>query len=184
MQTTRSRRRAAPHAVVGFAALVVALGAVLAARVYLRINMTDSLPRGIYLIAPVPRNGAGRGELVVACPPRLYAEVGRTRGYLLSGSCPGDVAPVLKFVAAGGGDIVHLSSEGLSVNGKLLPHTALLHADRRGNVPRHVAFATYRVPTDEIWLFTPKDNGYDSRYFGPVSVANVLNVATPLLIAS
>jgi len=184
MQTTSFRRGVAPRFVVGFSALVVALGAVLAARAYLRINLTDSLPRGIYLVAPTPRGGVGRGELVVACPPRSYAEVGRRRGYLISGGCPGNVAPVLKFVAASGGDIVHLSPDGLSVNGKPLQHTALLHADRNGDMPRHVAFATYQVPPGEIWLFTPKDNGYDSRYFGPVSVSNVLNVATPLLIAS
>ena len=70
------------------------------------------------------------------------------------------------------------------MDGKLLPHTAVLDADQHGDKAVHVAFTTYRVSAGEIWLFTPKDNGYDSRYFGPVSVANVLNVATPVFITS
>jgi type IV secretory pathway protease TraF len=70
MRTTRLKRKIAPHSLLGFAALVVALGAIIAARLYLRVNWTDSLPRGRYLVTPVPRGGVARGELVVACPPR------------------------------------------------------------------------------------------------------------------
>ena len=91
---------------------------------------------------------------------------------------------MLKHVAAVAGDVVRLSAEGLSVNGRLLAGTALLAADRSGEVPAHVAFGTYRVAPDQIWLFTSKPNGYDSRYFGPVPMSNVLNVARPLLTSS
>jgi hypothetical protein len=77
MRTTPSnKRRVSPQSRSDSAALAVALGAILAARAYLRINLTDSLPHGLCLVAPVPRAGVGRGELVVACPPRLYAKVG------------------------------------------------------------------------------------------------------------
>lgn len=154
----------------------------LAAQGHVRINWTDSLPRGLYLVAPVPASGLARGQLVVACPPRKYAAVGRAHHYLLLGKCAGGVAPLLKIVAARNGDLVTLSADGLRVNGKRLPHTALLQADHNGNHPLHIKLGTYRVAANDIWLFTPKDDGYDSRYFGAVSMANVLNVARPLFI--
>ncbi len=156
----------------------------LTAQGHVRINWTDSLPRGLYLVAPVPANGLARGQIVVACPPPRYAVVGRVHHYLLLGKCAGGVAPLLKIVAARRGDVVTLTAAGLRVDGKRLPHTALLVADRSGNRPMHVRFGTYRVAANHVWLFTPKDDGYDSRYFGAVSTANVLNVARPLLIKS
>ena len=165
-------------------ALFAILGLALSARLRVRVNWTDSLPRGLYLVNAVPRAGVVRGEIVVACPPRPYAEIGRDHGYLIAGGCPGGVAPVLKLVAARAGDVVQLSSSGIEVNGSRLPGTVLLAADNRGDPPVHVAFGRYRVPAGEIWLFTPKPNGYDSRYFGPVPMKNVLNVARPLLTSS
>lgn len=166
---------------VALVALVAILGLALSARSRVRINWTDSLPRGLYLVNAVPKGGVERGEIVVACPPRFYAEIGRDHGYLISGGCHGDVAPVLKLVAARVGDIVQLSPAGIAVNHARLPGTALLAGDKRGDPPAHVAFGTYHVPAGEIWLFTSKPNGYDSRYFGPVATTSVLNVATPLL---
>lgn len=171
-----SRRR-----LVIFVALVVLLGFAVGIRSRVRINWTDSLPRGLYLVSAIPKEGLIRDEIVVACPPRTYAKIGREHDYLLAGGCPGGVAPVLKHVAALAGDVVRLSAAGISVDGKLLSGTALLTADRRGDSPAHVAFGTYRVAPGQIWLFTHKANGYDSRYFGPVPMKNVLNVARPLL---
>lgn len=165
-------------------ALAAILGLALSARSRVRINWTDSLPRGLYLVAAVPRNGVVRGQIVVACPPRSYAEIGRDHGYLISGGCPGGVAPVLKLVAARAGDIVQLSSAGIEVNGSRLPGTTLLAVDNHSDPPAHVAFGIYRVPVGEIWLFTSKPDGYDSRYFGPVPISNVLNIARPLLTSA
>ena len=169
---------------IGLAWLIIVLAVVATARARVRINWTDSLPRGLYVVSVVPKTGVVRGEIVVACPPREYAEIGRQHDYLLAGACPGGVTPVLKHVAAIAGDVVRLSPAGISVDGALLTGTALLRADQQGNRPLHVAFGTYRVNASEVWLFTPKPNGYDSRYFGPVPVGNILNVARPLLTSS
>jgi len=164
----------------GLAALVVLLGAMLSVQGHVRINWTDSLPRGLYLVAPVPADGLARGQLVVACPPATYAAVGRAHHYLLLGKCAGGVAPLLKIVAARSGDVVVLRSAGIRVNGKSLPQKALLVADHTGNRPMHITLGTYRVAANHIWLFTPKDDGYGSRYFGAVATADVFNVARPL----
>lgn len=162
-------------------ALLCVLLAIVVARARLRINWTDSLPRGLYRVAAVPEAGVSRDELVVACPPRQFAEIGRAHHYLLDGGCAGGVAPVLKRVAAVAGDIVGLTQAGLSVNGSVLRGTALLSSDRFGDPPAHVTFGKYHVSRGQVWLYTPKADGYDSRYFGPVATTSVLNVATPLL---
>ena len=178
------RKKISRRLLIGLAGLVIVLAFVLTARARVRINWTDSLPRGLYLVGAVPKKGVVRGEIVVACPSRAYAELGREHDYLIRGGCPGGVAPVLKHVAAVAGDVVRLSAAGISVDGTLLAGTALLRVDQHGDPPQHVAFGTYRVGLGAIWLFTSKPNGYDSRYFGPVPIGNVLNVARPLLTSS
>lgn len=107
----------------------------MSARSRVRINWTDSLPRGLYLVDAVPKDGVVHGQIVVACPPRSYAEIGRDHGYLISAGCPGGVAPVLELVAARASDVAQLSSAGIEVNGSQLPGTSLLTADKRGDPP-------------------------------------------------
>ncbi len=146
-----------------------------------KINTTDSMPIGIYLMrsdAIVP------GRIVVACPPESAARVGLENGYLEHGSCPTGAAPVLKYVAAVGGSNVAVTASGIVVNGRLLENSGARAKDRRGRPITRVHTGTYLLGNDEVWLYSPAPWSWDSRYFGPVATSQIIGAAFPLFALS
>lgn len=172
----RVRHRPLRRAIVPIAvAAIVATGPSLP----IRLNLTPSLPRGLYLettTPPVP------GLLILVCLPEPPARLGLARGYLHPGSCPSGAAPALKRIAATAGDTVSVTAAGVNVTGRLLPASAPRSVDRAGRslssqprVPQHLA-------PGEIWLHAPRPDSWDSRYYGPVPVAAILTTMRPLLV--
>jgi len=145
----------------------------------LRVNLTASAPRGVWRVTPTADTIA-RGELVEACPPEApIVDLMREHAYIAAGDCGlAGVARLLKRVAAIAGDRVTIrSGQPARVNGITLPNTAAS--------PRISAWpdGEYTVPPGQVWLFSSHSTGsFDSRYFGPVPIANVRGLASPILI--
>ena len=168
-----ARRFAGPIGLLAMAAAAVGLAHSLG----LRLNLTPSLPRGVYLL----RSGVPtRGDLVAACLPDEAAVLGRERGYLGSGACPEASAPVLKFVAAAGGDVVELNGD-IRVNGNYLQPAPPLK-DRAGRPLETFPAGHYELAAGELWLYSPSAHSWDSRLFGPVPLENVLGVVQTVWI--
>ena len=166
-----ARRFAGPFGVIAVAAAAV----VVAHSVGLRLNLTPSLPRGVYML----RSGVPtRGARVAACLPTEAASLGRERGYLGKGTCASRSAPVLKFVAATAGDVVAVGAD-ITVNGKHLQPAPPLE-DRAGRLLAIFPAGRYELASDELWLYSASLHSWDSRFFGPVPVENVLGVVRPL----
>lgn len=177
-------------------ALVLALAATAGAAVLwyrsgLLVNHTASLPVGLYRVtrltaaerdaAAAGRLAPLRGAVVVWCLPDDVAAVGRRRGYLLRGPCPGDVEPVLKHVAAVPGDTVVVNAGGLAVDGGLLANSRALARDARGRPTSPVPPGIYAVTAGTVWLWSPyTPRSFDSRYYGAVTASGWLGVARPL----
>ena len=70
----------------------------------LRLNTTQSLPAGIYLIT-----SDEKAPLVEFCPEGAFSTLSFVRGYRPRGLCPDGGAPLLKPVIAHSGDTVALS---------------------------------------------------------------------------
>jgi conjugative transfer signal peptidase TraF len=97
-----------------------------------RINVTPSVPVGIWRVMPLSGQ-IERGQIVSICPPQNAAFIeARARGYLSKGRCPSGLEPMWKPVAAIAGDVIGQSTDGLVLNGIALPHTAALAADSLG----------------------------------------------------
>jgi len=175
---TETLRRAMRLTVVG---AVIAVAAIAFQRADLRINLTSSMPVGIYVLLPLPPNGATRGMLVATCAPAPAAQVGRQRGYLGVGPCAGDTELLLKFVTAIGGDGIDVTAAGVLVNGQLLLHSQAASRDRSGR--RLVPWPTgaYRLADGEVWLYAPNDWSWDSRYWGPAANGDIVAKVVPLL---
>lgn len=143
----------------------------------LRLNTTPSAPEGLWRVSPLPSSGIARGAMVEVCPPDMpIVTVMRDRAYLPPGRCEPGVAPLLKPVAAVPGDQVTITQGNAIVNGRVLSQTAAAP-----NVPGWPA-GTYTVEPGTVWLFSSySESSFDSRYFGPVPVANVSGLATPLI---
>lgn len=134
----------------------------------LRVNLTTSLPPGLYYIRPLAVYE--RFTIVSACLPEAQARLGRERGYLLPGSCASGVVPILKIIVAIPGDSVRLDSAGLHVDGRLIAGCGQQHgADDQGKKLSALR-GSWRL-TDAVFLCGLSEDSWDSRYFGPVPLS-------------
>jgi conjugative transfer signal peptidase TraF len=160
---------------------VIMVAAVTVQRAAVRINFTDSIPIGIYALAPLPSDGVKRGMLVAACAPARAAALGLRRGYLEHGPCADGTELLLKFVAAIAGDKVDITATGVTVNGCALPHSLPVSRDRVGRKlaawrPRH-----HRLAKNQVWLYAADNQSWDSRYWGPAANGDIVAKVVPLL---
>jgi conjugative transfer signal peptidase TraF len=162
------------------AALLI-LGNLIAAA-SLRLNVSASMPPGIYRFAVVSPREIHRGMLVAVCAPSRAARLGLRRGYVASGECAENSEPLLKTVAALAGDDVAISPRGVEVNGRLLRDSKPLAFDRAGRPLVSWPRGHFRISRGTIWLHADHERSWDSRYWGPVPARNVLAKVVPVLI--
>ncbi len=167
---------------------LTAIGVLIAVATYaighecLRINFTTSMPIGIYLLSSLPPNGVRRGMLVAACAPAGAANKGRQRGYLSPGPCADDTELLLKSIAAVAGDVVDITAAGVLINGCLLVRSRPVAHDRSGRRLAPWRPGYHRLAAGEVWLYAADERSWDSRYWGPASVADLQAEAVPLLV--
>jgi conjugative transfer signal peptidase TraF len=126
-----------------------------------RPNVSDSLPLGLYI-------PAAQGPLVTICPTGPVAEMIDTRGYRSWGiTCPQMREALLKAIAAYPGDLVAVTDQGVSINGKPWPHSRALAGDSKGR-PLPIFRRTLRVHPGMLWVMGIHLNSFDSRYFGEI----------------
>jgi conjugative transfer signal peptidase TraF len=172
--------RPALFVIAGLVALNLAFVAAYAAG--LRINSTASMPLGVYRVTSYRSGPIARDTLVAICPSAAMLAVARPRGYLGPGACPGNVEPLLKHVAAIGGDRVDVTEHAVSVNGRTLPRSGRLQRDCDGRPLPRIPAGQYTLTAGNIWLFAPVARSWDSRYFGPQAATHVIGIAKPVLI--
>lgn len=167
------------------ARIAFALGAVavvtglIAQAAGLRLNLSTSIPPGVYLVTHDP---IARGTIVLACLPPSVSALARARGFVPHGSCADGQAPIGKTVAAVAGDSVTVGPDGVTINGRPLPNSRPLSRDSHGAPLTHVAFGTYVVKPGRVWLMSSySPRSFDSRYFGDLSDSLILSGARPLL---
>jgi conjugative transfer signal peptidase TraF len=137
-------------------------------------NVSASVPLGLYRIEP------GRhplvGELAAVRPSPALARLMADRHYVERG------ALLVKPVAAVMGARICRQRHAVTING--LIRVTALDIDRFGRaLPRWSGCR--RLGTAEYFLLAPNvPASFDSRYFGPVSGADVIGRATPLWVWS
>jgi conjugative transfer signal peptidase TraF len=145
-----------------------------------RVNLSPSLPRGLYRPVSLP---PARGRLVAACLPLSIARIGRARSYLPPGPCAGGSAPVLKILAALPGDRVEITASGILVNGFRLRNSGAHAADSHGRPLTPVPVGRYRL-RGCYWLAAPHPDSWDSRYYGCLPREALREVLIPWWISS
>jgi len=173
-------RRGRALGLFGLLAVVAAL-ALAPARYPWMLDLTYSLPPGFYEIRPLDRPVA-TGDLVIACPSGTAIDVALQRGFIGRGNCPSGAAPLLKLVAARSGDVVEHTAGFVSVNGACLIPGETFARDIGGRPLPHAPFGTRRLGRDELWLWAPHPRSLDSRYYGPVTGAQLRGFARPALV--
>lgn len=156
-------------------------GTLTSAAAHVRVNITPSIPVGLYseqavpILRPLPR-----GVLVLACPPLAAARLARQRGYLGHGPCAGDVMPIGKHIAAHTGDTVVVTATEVRVNGRTLTNSRASRADRRGRPLTPIPQGIYVLSSNTLWLAGESPDSWDSRYFGALPTTAILATMTPV----
>lgn len=132
-------------------------------------NASASAPIGLYRVVP---GAPERGGLVLVRTPKSVAQLAAERGYLPLG------VPLVKRVAALSGDEVCAFNEAIVIDGTVV--TGRFETDRAGR-PLPWWNGCRALTGDELFLLIDGVSGsFDSRYFGPVSRANVIGRLVPL----
>lgn len=142
-----------------------------------RLNVTPSVPLGLYQISVDPA-----APFVEFCPPSDFGPLSIERGYRRrSKGCPDYGEPLLKPIIARADDIVEVSSNGISVNGVLIPNTAAKGSDGAGRNLTSWPDGLYRVAFGTVWVVSPYNaRSFDSRYFGPIQMTEIKHHLRPL----
>ncbi len=130
-------------------------------------NPTPSAPIGWYKI--VANDNVKVGDFVAAYVPASAIELAVARHYL-----PSNI-PLLKSVWAVGGTEVCFENGQVSV-----PNYPVLTRLRQDNLGREMPFllGCFVLKPNEVFLVSSKiGTSFDSRYFGPVPLENVLGTA-------
>src|SRR6266481_1665323 len=143
----------------------------------IRINITSSLQRGFYVVSQRPS-----ANLVEFCPDGKAASISLQRGYRTpGGTCPDGGSPLMKPIAAVAGDHVEVTTNGIRVDGKLIPNSAAHLKDHRGRKLAPWPNGEYIVPTGSLWVISDFNSwSFDSRYFGPIRSSIVQHRLRPL----
>lgn len=137
------------------------------------INLTASLPRGLYWLRPDTQ--PTRGSIVVLPIPEPVQELVSTRHYLPT------TFHLLKRVVAIEGDRVCTAGNRYVINGQLLSWIAT--QDRAGRpLPGPYAYCGLVLP-GTVFVAGEGPSSLDSRYFGPVTI-QTLTTAVPLWTSS
>jgi len=155
-----------------------------------RWNVSASLPLGLYRDVERPLLV---GEIVAVCLPPAVATFGYERGYLGRGECEDGMQPVLKRIAAVEGDTVDVQRDAVTITlhglstakSRRLANSAVWDRDSQGRALPHVPWGPYTLRHGELWLMsTSRSNSWDSRYFGPVLVTDVIATTCPAVTAT
>jgi conjugative transfer signal peptidase TraF len=78
---------------------------------------------------------------------------------------------------------VETTTQGVAVNGHLLPHTASMNRDSSGRQIHPFPAGRYLVQRNQLWVvsnFSPRS--FDSRYFGPIPMKSIRSWIRPLFV--
>jgi conjugative transfer signal peptidase TraF len=144
---------------------------------YVRINVTASMPVGLWLRQSAPKV-VRVGDIVVFCLPRTAL----SERYVAGGFCENGLEPLFKPVAGIAGDVVAIADDSsMTVNGTALPNSAPLALDGRGRSLPHT-LGSFVIPPGHILVVAGSPVSFDSRYFGTIPASLVRGAVSPLLV--
>ena len=138
---------------------------------HLVVNLTASMPRGLYLLSQY-RSPREHDIVVVRLTPAANA-IAVSRGYLAAHH------PVLKRVAGVAGDRVCRFGGTVSINGR---PAAIARARDRADRALPRWHGCLRLRPRQLFVLGATAGSFDSRYFGVIDQSAIVGIAHPLWI--
>mgnify|MGYP004712028267 CR=1 FL=1 len=176
------RRRAV--LTIGVGVVVGGIG-IAAVQAGYRVNVSPSEPMGVW--RQTPAGPVKRGDMVSVCVPLESPAMttAKERGYILPGSCPGNLAPLVTPIAAVAGGKVTISTNGLLGNSAFVTNIGPADRDSEGRPLKPIPYGIYTVPKGAVFLvsdYSPKS--FDSRYFGFVPTSGIRGGMKPVWVSA
>lgn len=158
---------------LGLAYLLIVMG--------FRINLTDSIPVGLYRITPM---GDLKNAYVIFCPDHRPAfRLGLDRGYLDHSLYCGGYGYLMKKVVAITGDILSVTDAGVFVNQVRIPFSGLKLKDGLNRPLPQWHATNYQLRKDELMTMTNQSEwSFDGRYYGLVHLSQIKGMLRPLWV--
>ena len=153
---------------IGLAALLMPLA--VPHRAQIVYNPSDSVPRGWYRI--VPADSLQVGSIVLARLPAPAAGLAAQRDYLPAG------VPLLKRIGAVAPQRVCMDGTSVRIDDVVV--AAVMRADGQGRLLSAWPQCRRLVRGELFLLSNTNPASFDSRYFGPIRVSEVIGSAQPL----
>lgn len=148
-----------------------------------RVNLTDSIPIGLYRITGLTNL---KNSFVIFCPDdRPAFKQGLERHYIDHGLCPGGYGYLMKKMVATEGDTVSVTAKGVFVNQTLIPFSKPKLNDGMNRTLPQWRTVNYRLKEDEVMTMTSQSEwSFDGRYYGPVHTGQIKGVITPIWVTA
>ncbi|HHS2910686.1 conjugative transfer signal peptidase TraF [Legionella pneumophila serogroup 1] len=149
----------------------------------LRINLTESIPVGLYRITGTePLKNA----YVIFCPDdRQSFRLAKNRGYIDHGLYCNGYGYLMKKVVAVSGDILSVTNEGVFVNQMLIPYSKPKLQDGMNRALPKCQVMNYQLQEDEIMTMTSQSEwSFDGRYYGLVHTRQIKGMITPIWVTN
>lgn len=145
------------------------------------INITSSIPIGIYLKT---NSQIENQKFVLICPPNdnEIIKLGKERGYIEAGKCPGKYGHIMKEIVGVPGDHVIINKKGVFLNGQFIKDSKPLKIDSHNRLMP--LLISNKILRENEYLVMGLDNplSFDSRYFGFIEKRNIVSTIKPLII--
>lgn len=160
------------YLIMSYVFLAIIIGAVTFYKLFgppIYYNVSDSLPRGFYIETT---KNLSIGKLIAFPIPKNAKQIIFARKWLAFDM------PLLKYISAIAGDEICIKKHGLYINKNRFGH--IVETDDSNNHIQ-VSFGCYVLSDNELFVTTGYHKSFDSRYFGPIKIKDVLSTIKPLL---
>lgn len=136
---------------------------------FFAINATASVPIGLWFICS--QSSEIEIDSYVLIKPQNFANYINYKNRQLPRNNSGQIRKFIKQVKGQGGDLVESKTDGIYINGILIPDSKILNKDKKGEILTPFPLP-YKLKKNEIWLSSNNPRGFDSRYLGPANIVD------------
>ncbi|MEI6057003.1 MAG: conjugative transfer signal peptidase TraF [Lentisphaerota bacterium] len=133
-----------------------------------RINITSSMPIGLYLLCEA-KDLKNDDLVAVKLPPEIISQ-GLERGYIKTK----DTILVKQLIALPGDKVIYKNNQ-LLVDDIYTYKCVVTAKDGQGRDMKPLKEGTYTLGNNEYLVLGKNDDSWDSRYFGPIERKNLIN---------